>query len=188
MYIIDCPAVGVVGAAASATAYAVSNFDETRAQAEVARIQDKAQAEVARSFFFRLSVFRRCLILDAPSFSLRLSLDALSSAESELISACSATQNAVYICQLLVDRGLKQDGPTMIMEENQACIAMSNNPILQKRTKHIDVRYHFVRENFESKEVELVYIRAQHQADITTKPVLSIRLAMIHDQMMGYKF
>jgi hypothetical protein len=77
----------------------------------------------------------------------------------------------------------------MIMEENQACIAMSNNPILQKRTKHIDVRYHFVREKVESKEVELVYIRAQHElADITTKPVLSIRLAMIHDQMMGYKF
>jgi hypothetical protein len=114
---------------------------------------------------------------------------ALSSAQSELISACSATQSAVYICQLLVDLGSKQDGPTMIMEDNQACIAMSNNPILQKRTKHIDVRYHFIREKVESKEVELVYIRAQHQlADILTKHVLSIRLAMIRDQMMGYKF
>jgi len=35
---------------------------------------------------------------------------------------------------------------------------MSNNPITHKRTKHIDVRYHFVREKVESKEVELVYI------------------------------
>ncbi|EWM20271.1 retrotransposon protein [Nannochloropsis gaditana] len=41
------------------------------------------------------------------------------------------------------------------MEDNQACIAMSNNPITHKRTKHIDVRYHFVREKVESKEVEL---------------------------------
>ena len=63
----------------------------------------------------------------------------LSSAESELISACSATQNAVYIRQLLTDLGLKQDEPTMIMEDNPACIAMSNNPITHKGTKHIDV-------------------------------------------------
>jgi hypothetical protein len=113
---------------------------------------------------------------------------ALSSAESELISACSATQSAVYIRQLLVDLGFKQDEPTMIMEDNQACIAMSNNQIIQKRTKHIDVRYHFVREKVESKEVELVYIPTQHQlADILTKPLSSIRLAMIRNRMMGYK-
>jgi hypothetical protein len=47
---------------------------------------------------------------------------ALSSAESELISACSATQTAVYIRQLVADLGSKQDKPTMIMEDNQACI------------------------------------------------------------------
>ena len=113
---------------------------------------------------------------------------ALSSAESELISACSATQSAVYIRQLLMDLGFKQDEPTVIMEDNQACIAMGNNPITHKRTKHIDVRYHFVREKVESKEVELVYIPTQHQlADILTKPLSNIRLAMIRNRMMGYK-
>ena len=113
---------------------------------------------------------------------------ALSSAESELISACSATQSAVYIRQLLTDLGFKQDEPTVIMEDNQACIAMSNNPITHKRTKHIDIRYHFVREKVESKEVELVYIPTQHQlADILTKPLSNIRLAMIRNRMMGYK-
>jgi hypothetical protein len=67
-----------------------------------------------------------------------------------------------------------------------SCIAMSNNPITHKRTKHIDVRYHFVREKVESKEVELVYIPTQHQlADILTKPLSNIRLAMIRDRMMG---
>ncbi|EWM20518.1 putative polyprotein [Nannochloropsis gaditana] len=114
---------------------------------------------------------------------------ALSSAESELISACSATQTAIYIRQLLMDLGSKQDEPTMIMEDNQACIAMSNNPIKHKRTKHIHVRYHFVREKVESKEVELVYIPTQHQlADILTKPLLSIRFVMIRDRMMGHEF
>jgi ribosomal protein S17E len=112
---------------------------------------------------------------------------ALSSAESELISACSATQTAKYIRQLLMDLELKQDEPTMIMEDNQACIAMSNNPITHKRTKHIDVRFHFVREKVESKEVELVYIPTQYQlADILTKPLSNIRLAMIRNRIMGY--
>jgi len=113
---------------------------------------------------------------------------ALSSAESELISACSATQTAIYIRQVLMDLGLKQYEPTMIMEDNQACIAMSNNPITHKRTKHIDVRYHFVREKVESKEVELVYLPTQYQlADILTKPLSNIRLAMIRNRMMGYE-
>ncbi|EWM20262.1 retrotransposon unclassified [Nannochloropsis gaditana] len=101
---------------------------------------------------------------------------ALSSAKSELISARSATHtSALYIRQLLMDLGSKQDKPTMIMEDNQACIAMSNNPITHKRTKHIDVRYHFVREKVESKEVKLAYAPTQHHlADILTKPSLSI--------------
>ena len=65
---------------------------------------------------------------------------------------------------------------------------MSNDPITHKRTKQIDVRYHFVREKVESKEVELVYILTQHQlATFLTKSLLSIRLAMIRDRMMGYK-
>jgi len=40
---------------------------------------------------------------------------ALSSAESELISACSATQTAIYIRQVLMDLGLKQDEPTLAL-------------------------------------------------------------------------
>ena len=47
--IIDYSAVGVVVAAASATAYAVSTFDETRAKAEVVRIEDKAAMQIARA-------------------------------------------------------------------------------------------------------------------------------------------
>jgi len=39
------------------------------------------------------------------------------------------------------------------MEDNQACIAMSNNPITHKRTEHIDVRFYYVREKVKSKEV-----------------------------------
>jgi 3-phenylpropionate/cinnamic acid dioxygenase small subunit len=75
----------------------------------------------------------------------------------------------------------------MIMEDYQACIAMSNYPITHKRTKLIDVRFHFVREKVESKEVELVYIPTQYQlADILTKPLSNIRLAMIRNRIMGY--
>jgi len=111
---------------------------------------------------------------------------ALSSPESELIPACSATQTAVHIRQLLKEIGFEHDEPTMIMEDIQACIGMSNNPILQIRTKHIDVRYHFVREKGESKEVKRVYIPNQHHCtDILTNPY-SVFDKRVRDRMMGY--
>ena len=93
--------------------------------------------------------------------------------------------NCGLYSQPFIDLGLKQYEPTVIMEDNQACIARSNNPIMHKRTKHIDVRFHFVREKVESKEVELVHIPTQHQlAEILTKPLSNIRLAMILNRMM----
>ena len=79
-----------------------------------------------------------------------------------------------------MDLGLKQDEPTMIMDDNQACIAMSNNPIIQKRTKHIDVRYHFVREKVESKEVEDKQSKTlrinQYPINSSVQPPFSLRI------------
>ncbi len=46
----------------------------------------------------------------------------------------------------------------MIYQDNQGAIAFAKNPIFHRRTKHIDIKYHFVREKVESDEVELVYV------------------------------
>ena len=57
-------------------------------------------------------------------------------------------------------------------KDNHGCIALSENPIHHKRTKHIDVRFHYTREKVEDGTVKLEYIPSENQvADILTKPL-----------------
>lgn len=112
---------------------------------------------------------------------------ALSSAESEYMAACAAVQEAIHLRQLMGDLGYKQDGATVIYEDNQGCIALSANPVFHKRTKHIDIRYHFIRERVASGEVELRYIPTEEQlADLLTKALPKPRTITLRDQVMGH--
>ena len=74
------------------------------------------------------------------------------------MAACAAVQEAVHLRGLMGDMGFEQHLGTRIFEDNQGCIALSQNPIQHKRTKHIHIRYHFIREKVESGEVELTYV------------------------------
>ncbi len=63
-----------------------------------------------------------------------------------------------------------QDTPTVIEEDNQGAIAMSRNPRFHGRTKHVDIRYHFIRDKVESKEILLKYCPTKNMvADVLTK-------------------
>jgi hypothetical protein len=58
------------------------------------------------------------------------------------------------------------------MCDNTSAIAMTSNPVDHSRTKHIDIRYHFIREHVESGTVELFFVPTEQQiADIFTKPL-----------------
>jgi hypothetical protein len=110
---------------------------------------------------------------------------ALSSTEAEYMAACNATQEAMHLRVLLRDLGFEQNGPTIIMEDNQGCIALSENPINHRRTKHIDVRYHYTRERVEAGAVKLVYVPTEWQlADLLTKPLEAPRLAKLRKLLM----
>jgi len=59
--------------------------------------------------------------------------------------------------------------------------------VSHKRTKHIDIRYHFTRERVESGEIELIYIPTEHQlADLLTKALESKRVAKLREKVLGY--
>ncbi|GJU04106.1 hypothetical protein Tco_1114444 [Tanacetum coccineum] len=59
-----------------------------------------------------------------------------------------------------------------IFFDNISAIVISNNPILHSRTKHIDIRYHFIRDHILKGDIELYFIPTQYQlADIFTKPL-----------------
>jgi len=112
---------------------------------------------------------------------------ALSSTEAEYMAVSSAAQEAIFLRRLLDDLGFPQSGPTTIFEDNQGCIYLSENSGLQQRTKHIDLRYYFIRERIENGEVKLVYIRTDKQlADLLTKPLLRQRMVDLRDKVLGH--
>ena len=66
-----------------------------------------------------------------------------------------------------------------VMEDNNGAIKLSNNPEFHKRTKHIDIKYQFIRELVESNKIRLIYISTKEQlADPLTKAVSGPALAL----------
>lgn len=111
---------------------------------------------------------------------------ALSTSESEYMAACYAAQEAIYLRRLMGSLGFAQEGPTIIHEDNMGCIGMSENPILHQRSKHIDIRYHFLREAVSNGQVLLTFIPTSEQiADLLTKALPKARTQMLRDQVVG---
>ena len=97
---------------------------------------------------------------------------ALSTAEAEYVALGSATQEAIWLRRLLNDLNVDQAKPTVIREDNQGAIAMAKNPVGHKRTKHIDIKHHFIREAVHTGTIVLEYCQTNEMtADILTKPL-----------------
>jgi hypothetical protein len=111
---------------------------------------------------------------------------ALSSSEAEYMALSATVQEAVHLRQLLSDLGHEQPRSTTIYEDNQSCIAMANNPVNHARTKHINIRYHYVREKVRDGTIKLEYLpTAEQVADMLTKGLPKTRLSIIRNLVMG---
>lgn len=96
----------------------------------------------------------------------------LSTCEAEYVAASSTVCHSIWLRNLLSFLGFVQEGPTEIYVDNKSAIALAKNPVFHERSKHIDTRYHFIREHVSKNDVELVYCKSQDQvADIFTKPL-----------------
>ena len=95
----------------------------------------------------------------------------MSSAEAEYVVAAGCCANVLWMKSQLSDYGI-QYKMLPIFCDNTSAIAISNNPVLHQRTKHIDIRYHFIRDHIMNGESELQFIPTEYQlADIFTKPL-----------------
>ena len=95
---------------------------------------------------------------------------ALSTVEAEYMALSVATQEAIWLRQLQEELGMEETGPTLIYEDNQGAISMVKNPVFHKRTKHIQIRYHFDREAVEEGTIALEYYHTSEMlADSFTK-------------------
>ena len=103
---------------------------------------------------------------------------ALSSCESEYVAFTDAFKEAKFLRQLYADMSGRTTTGVTLYADNQGAIALAKNPVHHQRTKHIDIRYHFIRLDVEENTVDLPYIpMSENIADIFTKPVSGPKLA-----------
>ena len=137
-----------------------------------------SDADYAGSLLDRKSTSGTCQFLGTRLiswFSKKQNSIATSTTEAEYIAAgCCATQ-ILWIQQQLKDYGLDEK-KTPIFCDNTSAIAITQNPKFHARTKHIDVRHHFIRDHVEKGNIEILKIGTEDQlADIFTKPLQESR-------------
>jgi hypothetical protein len=96
---------------------------------------------------------------------------ALSTAEAEYIAAGYCCAQLLWMRQTLRDYGCKLRKVPLLCD-NESAICMADNPVEHSRTKHIDIRYHFLRDHQQKGDIEIAYVSTHNRlADIFTKPL-----------------
>lgn len=102
------------------------------------------------------------------------------------MALASAAQEAVWIRQLLSSLRHKSIA-TVIFEDNQSAICMAKNPQFHGRAKHIDIKFHFVREQVSKGIIKLEYCKTEDMiADMLTKGLNQLQLSKLRE-MAGIK-
>lgn len=101
----------------------------------------------------------------------------MSTTEAEYIAATEACKEALWLSRLVGDLGITSDIPFLHCD-SQSAIQLAHNPVFHAKTKHIDVKYHFIREVIDDKLVKLVKIPTDdNPADLLTKGLPGERFA-----------
>ena len=117
--------------------------------------------------------------------SRKQNLVTLSSTEAEYIALSEAAKEGIWIRRILKDFNQDTGDPTIMFEDNQSCIKLIQDEKSCQRTKHIDTKYHFVRELSKSGTIEVKYCpTSKMPADLLTKPLDCIKLKQLM-QLIG---
>nr|GEX58373.1 copia protein [Tanacetum cinerariifolium]GEX93975.1 copia protein [Tanacetum cinerariifolium] len=96
---------------------------------------------------------------------------AISTIEAEYVSAGKACQQALWMKQALIDYDVRLDD-VPIMCDNKGAIDLSKNPVQHSRTKHIEIRHHFLRDNVQKEHISIEKVSSvDNIADILMKPL-----------------
>jgi hypothetical protein len=95
---------------------------------------------------------------------------ALSSCEAEYIATTTVATQAIWMARLLVELLGRETEVVELKVDNKSALALARNPVYHERSKHINLRYHFIRNCLVDRTVSATYIKTAGQlADIFTK-------------------
>ena len=111
----------------------------------------------------------------------------LSSTEAEYVALTEAAQEAIWLRRLLEEIGVQGVLPKVdLLNDNIGAAALARNPEYHSRTKHIDVRWHWIREAYERGEIELPYVATgDNLADGLTKALTPQKFYVFSSQIVG---
>ena len=96
----------------------------------------------------------------------------LSTTKVEFIAATACACQAIWLRRIFEELQFNQVEATTVFYDNNSAIKLSKNPMLHKRSKHIDVKYYFLRDLNNDGTIKLVYCQSEDQvAEIQTKPL-----------------
>jgi hypothetical protein len=108
--------------------------------------------------------------------SMKQSSIGLSTIEVEYIAACSASCEAIWLQKLFIGLFDLEMEATVILCDNQSCIKMTENPVFHDKSKHIEIRYHYIRDMVQRGAIKLRYVSMDEQvADVLTKPLSRVK-------------
>ena len=142
------------------------------ADADLAGRKETAQSTSGYGFFLNGSL--------VSWMSKTQSLVPNSSTYSEYIAAYHATTECVWIRNFLMELDLLPPGPTLLFCDNKAAISLSKEHMVNPRSKHFDIKYHYLREQVQKGTLLLVHCPGvSNVADIWTKPLPKTRFATL---------
>jgi hypothetical protein len=108
---------------------------------------------------------------------------ALSTVEAEYVAAGQCYAQLLWMRQTLRDFGYNLSKVPLLCD-NESAILMADNPIEHSRTKHIDIRHHFLRDHQQKGDIEVYHINTENQlADIFTKPLYEKRFCRLRIEL-----
>lgn len=140
---------------------------------------DNSDRKSTTGYLFKL--FEQCTITWNTK---RQASVAASSTEAEYMALYEAVKEALWLKSLATSINLCITKPIVIYEDNSGCISIASNPTNHKRSKHIDIKYHFSREQVERNIIKLYYIpTGQQLADALTKPLPAVAFQQLRSKM-----
>ena len=108
---------------------------------------------------------------------------AQSTAEAEYVAAAASCSQVLWISSTLRDFGLDLSDVPLYCD-NTSAIHIAKNPVQHSRTKHIDIRFHFLRDHVEKGDIVLHFVETDFQwADIFTKPLDTSRFVLLRSEL-----